>query len=194
MPVLILASTSAYRRELLLRLGLPFSCESPAIDEAALPGEAPSAQALRLAQAKARAVGGRHPGAIVIGADQVAIAPDGRQLHKPGTAAAACAQLALLSAARAEFHTAVAIVAADGRMATESIPTVVHFQRLDADRIRCYVERERPLDCAGSFKVEGLGITLIERIECDDPTALIGLPLIATARLLRAAGLDPLRG
>lgn len=190
--MLILASTSAYRRELLSRLGLPFSCESPGIDEVVLTGEAPPAQSLRLAQEKAQAVARRYPGAIVIGSDQVALAPDGRQLHKPGNAAAACAQLALLSGARAEFHTAVSVVAADGRMASESVATVVHFQRLSADRIRAYVERDRPLDCAGSFKAEGLGITLIARIECPDPTALIGLPLIATARLLRAAGLDPL--
>lgn len=192
-PVLILASTSVYRRELLSRLGLPFSCEAPGVDEVPRHGEAARDQAVRLAQEKARAVARRHPGATIIGSDQVGVGPDGSPLTKPGTLEAACAQLASLSGASARFHTAVAVVTPDGRISAEPVESVVRFQVLSTARIRQYLAREQALDCAGSFKAEGLGIALIERIDGDDPTALIGLPLIATTRLLRAAGLDPLR-
>lgn len=147
---------------------------------------------MRLAQEKAQAVARRHPGATVIGSDQVGVGPDGSLLTKPGTVEAACAQLASLSGTCARFHTAVAVVAPDGRIAAEAAGSVVRFLALSTARIRQYVAREQVLDCAGSFKAEGLGITLIAGIEGEDPTALIGLPLIATTRLLRAAGLDPL--
>lgn len=190
--MLILASTSAYRRELLSRLGLPFACEAPGIDETLAADEPAAAAALRLARAKALAVAGRHPGATVIGSDQVVEAPDGGRLGKPGTPDAACAQLARLAGKAALFHTAVAVVGGNGTVATESVATRVQFRPLAPAAIRRYVAREAVLDCAGSFKAEGLGIVLFERIASDDPTALIGLPLIATARLLRAAGIDPL--
>lgn len=192
--MLILASTSAYRRELLSRLGLPFACQAPGTDEGAMAGEAPADTALRLAREKAQAVARRHPGATVIGSDQVGVAADGERLGKPQSVLAACAQLARLSGASAQFHTAVAVVAADGQVVTESVPTVVYFRALSPEAIRRYVELDQPLDCAGSFRAEALGSVLFERIQGDDPSALIGLPLIATARLLRQAGIDPLRG
>jgi septum formation protein len=190
---LLLASTSRYRRELLDRLGLPFECASPGVDEAPAPGEAPEALALRLARAKAAAVAATIEGpALVIGSDQC-LALDGRIVGKPGTVEAACTQLAASSGRRVRFHTAVAIRStAEGRELTHLDATDVVFRALDDDTIRRYVERERPLDCAGSFRSEGLGIALFERIDSADPTALVGLPLIATARMLRALGLDPL--
>lgn len=163
------------------------------MEESAHAGEAAPEQAMRLAREKALAVARRHPGATVIGSDQVGVGPDGGRLGKPGTVEAACAQLASLSGSSARFHTAVAVAAPDGRVGVESVTSVVRFLALSSARIRQYVAREQPLDCAGSFKAEGLGIALFESIEGDDPTALIGLPLIATTRLLRAAGLDPLR-
>ena len=190
---LVLASTSPYRRELLARLGLPFVQDNPGIDEDRLPGEAPASMAQRLARAKAQAVAVRHPGAVVIGSDQLA-ACDADVLGKPGDSARACAQLERLSGRTVEFLTAVCVV--DAGTAVERaalVRTQVRFRTLTRTEIETYVDRERPLDCAGSFKSEGLGIVLFDALTSEDPTALIGLPLIATARLLRELGMDPLR-
>ena len=187
-PRLILASTSIYRRELLSRLRLPFDVERPGTDETALPDEAPEALASRLARAKASDVAMRHAGAWVIGSDQVAEC-GGRTLGKPGDHAAAVAQLASMSGQAVRFHTGLCL-ARDGQPPLEAMDcTVVRFRALDAAEIERYLRAEQPYDCAGSFKSEGLGIGLFESIENRDPTALIGLPLIATARLLREAGL-----
>lgn len=186
MHPLLLASTSRYRRRLLERLGLPFGSADPGVDEQARSGEAPQALALRLATAKAAAVAAQYPHACVIGSDQVA-SFEGQRLGKPGDRARAVAQLQAMSARRVEFHTAVCVQSRQGRgMACDL--TVVHFRALDAAEIARYVDAEQPLDCAGSFKAEGLGIGLFEAIDSRDPTALVGLPLIATARLLREAG------
>jgi septum formation protein len=191
-PPLILASTSRYRRELLERLRLPFTAESPAVDESALQGEAPAALAERLAEGKARAVAARHRAhAVVIGSDQVA-ACAGRRLGKPGTPEKACEQLAAASGQVVVFHTAVAIVH-DGTAQHHRDETRVRFRTLSRAEIERYVELESPLDCAGSFKSEGLGIALFEAIESKDPTALVGLPLVWVAAALARAGLDPLR-
>ncbi|HVI57104.1 MAG TPA: Maf family protein [Luteibacter sp.] len=187
-PLVILASTSAYRAALLRRLIDDFERTSPGTDEAPLPGEAPAARAARLAEAKARAVAATRPGCIVIGSDQVADL-DGTVLDKPGTVHAAHKQLAASSGREVVFHTAVCVIDAGGDAFVHVDETRVHFRPLSARDIERYVERERPLDCAGSFKCEGLGIALFERIVNEDPTALIGLPLIATCRLLRDAGL-----
>ncbi len=184
---LVLASTSRYRRELLARLGVRFETVRPEVDETPLEGEAPEALALRLAAAKALAVAAQRPGAWVIGSDQVADF-DGRPLGKPGDRATAIAQLEAMSGRAVAFRTAVA-VAADGAVATALDTTLVRFRRLDRDVIERYLDAERPFDCAGSFKSEGLGIALFDAVESRDPTALVGLPLIATARLLREAGL-----
>jgi septum formation protein len=189
---LVLGSTSRYRRELLARLAPSFRVHAPAVDETPLAGEAPARLAARLAEAKAHAVAAACPGAIVVGSDQVAEL-DGRALGKPGTVEAACAQLRACSGRAVAFHTALCVV--DARDATPRAHvdidlTRVVFRALDDETIARYVDAERPLDCAGSFKAEGLGIALFERIENTDPTALIGLPLIALARLLRAAGIE----
>lgn len=186
MPALILASTSRYRAELLSRLRLPFSCASPEVEETAHPGEAPSALAARLARAKAAAVAARQPGAWVVGSDQVAEL-DGAPLGKPGTRDAALAQLAAMSGREVLFHTAVCV--SNGERHLEAVDlTRVRFRTLRADEIERYVDAELPLDCAGSFKCEGLGIALFEAIHNQDPSALVGLPLIALCRLLREAG------
>jgi septum formation protein len=190
--VLVLGSTSRYRRALLERLGLPFSVAAPDLDEAALPAESPAQTALRLAQAKARAVAARFPGALVIGSDQVADCL-GQPVGKPGGRAQAVAQLHELSGRTVVFHTGVAIVdAASGRCRAALVDVISTFRTLSAAEIETYVDREQPFDCAGSVKSEGLGIALFERIESDDPTALIGLPLIALTRLLREEGVDVL--
>lgn len=192
-PALILASTSRYRRELLERLRLPFECHSPEVDETALAGETPAALAMRLAMEKARAIARRHPGAIVIGADQVADV-DGEALGKPGTHERAVAQLARMSGRDVVFQTAVAVVRADlGFAQARLAPVRVRFRTLEADEIERYLRLDRPYDCAGSAKCETLGIALLDAIDSDDPTALVGLPLIRTSALLRAAGLDPVR-
>ncbi|MDO9072847.1 MAG: Maf family nucleotide pyrophosphatase [Rubrivivax sp.] len=192
LPPLILGSTSPYRRELLQRLRLPFEAVSPQVDETPLPNEAPAAMAVRLALAKAQAVAALHPQAVVIGADQVADL-DGQPFGKPGTHERAVAQLRLLSGRRAVFQTAVAVVRASTGFAEVLLaPVKVHFRQLSDVEIDRYLRLEQPYDCAGSAKSETLGIALLEAIESDDPTALVGLPLIRTCQLLRRAGLDPL--
>ena len=184
---LVLASTSAYRRELLARLRLPFDTRRPEVDETPRPGEAPVALVARLALAKAVAVAGREPDAWVIGSDQVAEL-DGAALGKPGGREGAIAQLASMSGRAVAFRTAVAVAGPGERRFTALDTTTVRFRKLKDDEIARYVDAEQPFDCAGSFKAEGLGITLFEAIESQDPTALVGLPLISTAGLLREAG------
>ena len=187
-PRLVLGSTSRYRAELLRRLGQEFEQRAPGTDETALPGEAPAARALRLAVAKAEACARGLHDALVIGSDQVAEL-DGRMLDKPGTAEAARAQLAASSGRAVQFHTALCLFdTRSGQRHVHVDRTRVQFRALSAEEVARYVEREQPLDCAGSFKCEGLGISLFERIDNEDPSALIGLPLIALARLLRVAG------
>ena len=186
---LVLGSTSRYRRELLARLGLPFDVAAPAVDETPRPDEAPRALALRLALAKARAVAGLHPQAIVIGSDQVADL-DGEPLGKPGNHERATAQLRRMRGKTVVFHTAVAVVCQDSRFEQVDLaPVRVRFRDLSDEEIERYLRAEQPYDCAGSAKSEGLGIALLDAIDSDDPTALIGLPLIRTCRMLRAAGL-----
>lgn len=188
MRPLILASTSRYRRELLERFGLPFTTDKPETDETPLPGEAPASTATRLAIAKARAVAMRNPDALIIGSDQVA-SVGGERFGKPGTVEKAITQLQSMRGRAIVFHTAVALLdARTGKADVELVPTEVTFRTLSDEEIGRYVEREMPLDCAGSAKSEGLGITLLEHIRGDDPNALVGLPLIALARLLRHAG------
>jgi len=192
-PPLILASTSRYRRELLERLRIPFQAMSPETDETPLPGEPPAQLAERLALAKARALATRFPGAVVIGADQVADV-DGVALGKPGTHERAVEQLRAMSGRAIVFQTALAVVrASTGFAQVQRAPVRVRFRTLSDAEIEFYLRTEQPYDCAGSAKCETLGIALLDAIESDDPTALIGLPLIRTSALLRAAGLDPLR-
>lgn len=191
MSGLILASTSAYRQALLSRLRLPFSAVGPEVDETPLPGEAPAALAQRLAAAKACVVAARADDDWVIGSDQVAElagVSGGSALGKPGTRDAAIAQLTTMSGRVVVFHTALCLVHSNRSRLEAMDTTTVHVRVLSADEITRYVDSEQPLDCAGSFKSEGLGITLFEAIESRDPTALVGLPLIATSRLLREAG------
>lgn len=186
---IVLASTSRYRAELLRRLLDDFEQVAPDVDEQPLPHEAPAARAMRLAAAKASAVSGKRPGAVVIGSDQVAVLGD-TILHKPGSIESTHEQLRASSGKTVDFHTCLCVI--DGRdksAKTYADLTRVVFRTLTDDEIERYVARERPLDCAGSFKSEGAGIALFERIESEDPTALVGLPLIALARLLREAGL-----
>lgn len=191
-PELILASTSRYRRELLERLHLPFSVRAPEVDESARPGESPAAAASRLALEKARAVANTQPDAIVIGSDQVADL-DGQAIGKPGTHERAHAQLRAMSGKTLVFHTAIAVVCiARGYEAQSTVPVTVRLRKLGDAEIEHYLRTEKPYDCAGSAKVEALGIALLEAVESDDPTALVGLPLIRTCELLRAVGIDPL--
>jgi septum formation protein len=191
-PTLILGSTSRYRRELFERLRLPFIVDAPRVEETALPGETPAALALRLALAKAREVASRHPGAVVVGSDQVADL-DGTPIGKPGSHERATAQLRAMSGCRVVFQTAVAVVRPDhGFERALLAPVTVHFRTLQDSEIEHYLRLEQPYDCAGSAKCETLGIALLGAIESDDPTALVGLPLIRTCELLRAAGVDPL--
>lgn len=184
---LILASTSPYRRELLTRLRLPFTVRAPQVDETPLPGEAPRALAERLALAKAQAVAAEVPDAVVIGSDQVAEL-DGEPLGKPGTHARAVAQLQRMRGQTVYFHTALAVLGPAGLRLADVAPVEVRFRALADAEIEAYLQAEQPYDCAGSAKSEGLGISLLDAIISDDPTALIGLPLIRTARLLRSAG------
>ncbi|HJS92093.1 MAG TPA: nucleoside triphosphate pyrophosphatase [Steroidobacteraceae bacterium] len=188
MPQLILASTSRYRHTLLERLGIPFTAVGPEVTEDALAGELPPDRALRLSVAKAQAVAARRPDAVVIGSDQVA-AIGSRILEKPGNAARCRAQLTAASGSSTRFHTGCAVIAPQAGIRLVHIDTtIVFFRSLSAQEIERYVEREQPLDCAGGFRVEGLGISLFESIESRDPTALIGLPLIWLAGALRRAG------
>ena len=192
-PPLILASTSRYRRELLERLRLPFEVVSPEVDETPQPGEMPADLAARLARAKAAAVATLHPHAVVIGSDQVAEL-DGQPIGKPGTHERAVRQLRSMRGRSVVFHTAVAVQHVNGGYAGEALASVtVHFRMLTDAEIEQYLRAEQPYDCAGSAKCETLGIALLQAIESDDPTALVGLPLIRTCELLRAAGFDPLQ-
>lgn len=184
----VLGSTSPYRRELLGRLGIAFEVAAPGVDETALADESPAALAARLALAKARAVARRFPGAVVIGSDQVAEL-DGEALGKPGNHANATAQLRRMRGRSVLFHTALAVVCQETGFQQEDVAVVrVRFRHLSDAEIEAYLVAEQPYDCAGSAKSEGLGIALLDAIESDDPTALVGLPLIRTCRMLRAAG------
>jgi septum formation protein len=191
---IVLASSSRYRRELLERLRLPFEVRAPDIDETAKAGESPRAAALRLARTKALAVKSQHTDAIVIGSDQVAEL-DGESIGKPLSHEAALAQLQRLQGRVAVFHTAVAVA---GPLATDiqvdSIATVVHFRSLSRAALEAYLRADQPYDCAGAAKIESLGIALVERIESEDPTALIGLPLIRLTAMLATAGVAVLPG
>jgi septum formation protein len=193
LPRLILGSTSRYRRELLDRLRVPFDVAAPQVDETPLSGEAPAALAMRLALAKARAVAAAQvDDAVVIGSDQVADV-DGESIGKPGNHERAVAQLRRMSGCSIVFQTAVAVVRrATGFEQCLLAPVQVRFRDLSGDEIERYLRLEQPYDCAGSAKSETLGIALLSAIESDDPTALVGLPLIRTCGLLRAAGFDPL--
>ena len=191
---LILASSSPYRRQLLKRLGLPFEAISPDIDESPQDGESPDLLVRRLARAKANRILDDHEDAVVIGSDQLAsFKHDGEHMivGKPGSADRAVAQLSRFAGQTVIFHTTVCVCWPEGCL-VEDVPTEVHFRDLPDAHIRRYVAMEDALDCAGGFKAEGLGITLFRKLVSDDPTALLGLPMIATARMLRAAGLDPL--
>lgn len=191
-PPLVLASTSVYRRELLARLGMPFETAAPAVDETPLEGEAPAATAWRLAEAKARSVAARYERALVLGSDQVADL-DGNAVSKPHSHAHAVEQLARVSGRSVVFHTAVALVnAANGRCEERLVDVTTKFRTLTPAAIEQYLRREQPYDCAASVKAEALGIAIVESIRSDDPTALIGLPLISVVDLLRAEGIDVL--
>lgn len=189
MPIL-LASTSTHRRALLARVGLAFDCVAPGTDETPQPNEPPAALVERLAQAKAAAVAHRYPESLVIGGDQVAVL-DGKVLGKPGNHVRAVQQLTASSGRALTFHTAVCVqqVSTDRRYSHVDT-TRVHFRRLTAQEIERYLRAEQPYDCAGSFKSEGLGISLFERIESQDPTALVGLPMIVLCRFLRELGVE----
>ena len=187
---LILGSTSAYRRQLLARLHIPFDVAAPDVDETSLPGEAPRALAERLALAKAKAVAARFPQAVVIGSDQVAEL-NGLSLGKPGTHDKAVAQLRQMRGQTVIFQTAVAVVCLESSFEQQSLAAVsVKFRNLTDDEIENYLQIEKPYDCAGSAKSEGLGISLLASIDSDDPTALIGLPLIRTCHMIRSAGIE----
>ena len=189
-PKLILASSSPYRRLLLERLGIEFETAAPDIDESPLPGEAPEAMALRLAEAKARRIAADRPEALIIGSDQIAVI-DGRIIGKPGGHAAAIEQLLASSGRTLPFLTAICLLnAANNHVQLDMVPTQVTFRRLDRATIEGYVSRDRPYACAGALQVERLGITLLEHIDSEDPTALIGLPLIRLSRMLEAEGID----
>lgn len=193
MRTIVLASTSPYRRELLARLRLPFTVAAPEVDEAAAADETPAATALRLAQAKARAVAPRHPTALIIGSDQVADA-DGTPLGKPGAFDAALAQLEFMQGRTVVFHTALALLdAATGALRAVEVPTRVRFRRLPRAALENYLRLDQPFDCAGAAKIEAAGIALVDAVESEDPTALIGLPLIALTSLLAEFGVDVLR-
>ena len=190
--LIVLASTSKYRRELLTRLGLPFEVASPGVDETALPNEAPRDTARRLAEAKARAVAARFPLALVIGSDQVAVL-EGATLGKPGNHANALRQLKTMRGKEIVFHTALCLCdAASSEAQTRVVPYRVRFRNYSDEQIERYLQREQPYDCAGSARCEGLGIALIAEMHGDDPNALIGLPLIALTEMLAAQGVNVL--
>jgi septum formation protein len=188
---LLLASTSPHRRALLARLGLPFQCVAPGVEEDERPGEMPAARAARLALAKAQAVALRHPDAVVIGSDQVASTTEVRPrlLHKPGDRETCRRQLQSMSGLGARFDTAVAVVFGP-RVEAFADLTIVQFRVLDAAAIERYIDREPSFDCAGGFRIEGLGVTLFESVETRDPTALVGLPLIGLCAALRRLGVE----
>jgi septum formation protein len=190
---LILASGSAYRRLLLERLGLPFSVVGPNVDETARPGERPAETSLRLAEAKARAVGATHPRALVIGSDQIAEFA-GAALGKPRDPAEALQQLRAMRGRSVVFHTGLALLnTGTGRLQTALVDVTSTFRNLGDAELQSYLDRDHPFDCAGSVKVEALGISLFTRVASDDPTALIGLPLIRLTDMLLAEGVSPLR-
>ncbi|HTN50006.1 MAG TPA: Maf family nucleotide pyrophosphatase [Burkholderiaceae bacterium] len=192
-PVIVLASTSRYRRELLQRLQVRFDVQSPEVDETPRVGEVPRETALRLAIAKARAVSAMRPGDVVIGSDQVAEL-DGEALSKPLEHERALAQLQRMRGREVVFHTAVAVAGPTAdRMQMDCIPTVVRMRVLPDVALESYLRADRPYDCAGAAKIESLGIALVERVQSDDPTALIGLPLIRLTTMLTAAGISVLR-
>jgi len=185
----VLASTSVYRRELLARLQLPFETASPNLDESPLSGETPQATAERLAVAKAKAVAGDFPNALIVGSDQVAFL-GAERFGKPGTRARAIAQLRAMRGRNVVFHTGLCLYnSATGRVQVAGVPTEVGFRQFSDAEIERYLDKEQPYQCAGSAKSEGLGVTLLDHMRGDDPTALIGLPLIALCAMLRAEGL-----
>ncbi len=189
-PRIVLGSTSPFRRELLTRLGIPFTTASPDVDETALSGEAPQDLVVRLAQAKARAVAAAHPDALIIGSDQVAC-NDGKILGKPGNRDNALRQLSEASGRRISFYTGLCLLNAEtGRSQVICEPFHVHFRVLEPSQIERYLDAEEPYNCAGSFKSEGLGIALFERMEGDDPNSLIGLPLIRLVSMLQEEGIS----
>lgn len=188
LPPIILGSSSRYRRELLARLRIPFDTQSPDVDESPLGDEAPRQQAIRLARLKADAIAARFPAACVIGSDQVA-SSGGARYGKPGSREAAIAQLLSLSAATVTFDTALCVIdPRDGRRHEANVPTEVVFRALSRAEIERYIDLDDPLDCAGAAKSESLGIALLERLSGDDPTALVGLPLIRLSHMLRDIG------
>ncbi|MBK7814436.1 MAG: septum formation inhibitor Maf [Rhodocyclaceae bacterium] len=190
MPTIVLASTSPFRRELLGRLGLPFEAVAPDVDESSLVGESPVATAERLSVAKARAVTHRHPEALIIGSDQVAYLGESR-FGKPATQQNAIAQLRAMSGKAVIFHTGLCLLnAATGRLHLRGVPTEVRFRELADAEILRYQDKENALNCAGSARSEGLGISLLEYMRGDDPNALVGLPLIALCEMLRAEGVQ----
>ncbi len=189
---LVLASSSRYRKELLERLGLPFVVSLPGIDESSLPGEAPAVLAVRLAEAKARAVAAAHPGSLIIGSDQVAEC-GGNAIGKPRDRLHALEMLRAMRGRTIVFHTALALLnAATSRLQTALVDVVSTFRTLDDAALQSYIDRDDPLDCAGAVRVETLGITLFTRVASDDPTALIGLPLIKLTDMLLAEGVHVL--
>lgn len=190
---LVLASTSRYRRELLSRLHIPFEVAAPDVDETPLPGESPSQTALRLSALKAQAVAVQFPDALIIGSDQVLML-DEEQLGKPGNFDNAFAQLKKMSGKAMVFHTALTLLnGKTGRAQTRDVPTVVHIRKLTDAQIEAYLKKEQPYDCAGSAKSESLGIALMECMDSPDPTALIGLPLMALTEMLMNEGVDVLK-
>lgn len=189
---LVLASTSRYRCELLSRLHLPFQVIAPNADESPLPGESPSQTALRLSVLKAQVAAGQFPDALIIGSDQVLML-DANQLGKPGTYERAFEQLKRMQGKAMVFHTALTLLnSKTGRTQTRDVPTVVHIRKLTDAQIAAYLKKEQPYDCAGSARSESLGIALMERMDSPDPTALIGLPLIALTEMLANEGIDVL--
>lgn len=190
LPRLVLASASRYRRELLTRLHIPFETAAPAVDESPAAGETPQALALRLACAKAQAAQASYPDALIIGCDQVAVVGD-TLLNKPGTHGNAVRQLKLMSGKPVAFFTALCLLnARTSRTQTDIVPVTVHMRELGAEQIERYLRTEQPYDCAGSARIEGLGIALVARLESDDPNALIGLPLIKLCDMLRNEGIE----
>jgi MAF protein len=192
MRPIVLASSSPYRRRLLERLGFAFDCQAPEVDETPKPGELPETLAQRLAQAKARALIQTHPGKLIIGSDQVAVL-EGQILGKPGGFERARRQLLASSGRTVDFLTGLCLLNSDtGACQTHCEPFRVHFRALTPEQVASYLKKEEPYDCAGSFKMEGLGIRLFQRLEGRDPNALVGLPLIALIDMLQNEGVDPL--